>query len=384
MNREQFIEKARKIHGDKYDYSKVNYINSQTKVCIICPEHGEFWQTPHSHLIKHGCCLCGKNKKNYKSTKLFFVEKARKIHGDKYNYSKVNYINNRTKVCIICPEHGEFWQTPSSHLSNRGCNKCSKPVNNTETFIEKAREVHGDKYDYSKVNYINNQTKVCIICHEKDNNGNEYGEFWQTPANHLSGKGCYRLSKDVNDKNKILSTEQFIEKAKKVHDDKYDYSKVSYINSKTPVCIICHRKDKNGNEHGEFWQMPNKHISEKEGCPKCNYSNLERDVENLLKQNNISYKKEFSPKWANKKRYDFCIEEKKILIECQGIQHYKSIEYFGGENEYKKRIKNDKKKKKLAKENGYKLIYYTEKKLKEKKEITDIETLKKLLMNEKI
>jgi len=387
MNTKTFIEKAKEIHGDKYDYSKVEYKNCQTPVCIICPEHGEFWQTPHSHLTTNGCPFCSNKRKKTKKIKLTteqFIEKARKIHGDKYDYSKVEYKNNQTKVCIICPEHGEFWQTPSSHLSNRGCNKCSKPVNNTETFIEKARKVHGNKYDYSKVNYKNNQTKVCIISHEKDNNGNEYGEFWQTPANHLSGKGCYHLSKDKNDKNKILSSEQFIEKAKEVHGNKYDYSKVNYVNSSTKVCIICHKKDKYGNEHGEFWQKPNKHISAKEGCPKCNYSNLEKEVENLLKKINVSYKKEFTPKWANKKRYDFCIEDNKILIECQGIQHYEPIEYFGGEKEYKKRIKNDKEKKKLAKENGYKLIYYTEKKLKKKEEITNIEKLKDILTNEKI
>ena len=118
-----------------------------------------------------------------------FTEKAKKVHGDKYDYSKVEYINNKTKVCIICPEHGEFWQTPDSHLRGRGCRQCSiksmkdKQRLSTEDFIEKAKEIHGNKYDYSKVDYVNSQTKVCIICPK-------HGEFWQTPLNHLKGKGC--------------------------------------------------------------------------------------------------------------------------------------------------------------------------------------------------
>ena len=184
---EEFIEKARKVHGDKYDYSKVKYVNYETKVCIMCPKHGEFWQTPHHHLSrKQGCHLCngGVNLSTEE-----FIEKAKEIHGEKYDYSKVKYIDNRTKVCIICPEHGEFWQTPNSHLNGNGCFDCSyverglKRNSTTEEFIEKARKVHGDKYDYSKVKYVNAKTKVCIICPE-------HGEFLQTPNSHLSGQGC--------------------------------------------------------------------------------------------------------------------------------------------------------------------------------------------------
>ena len=111
MNTKEFIEKAKRIHGDKYDYSKVKYVNNRTKVCIICPEHGEFWQRPTSHLkgcICYRCSQKAKAKKQKKSSTNEFIEKAKKIHGDKYDYSKVEYINAKTKVCIICPEHGEF------------------------------------------------------------------------------------------------------------------------------------------------------------------------------------------------------------------------------------------------------------------------------------
>ena len=181
LTTEEFIEKAKEIHGDKYDYSKVEYINNKTKVCIICPKHGEFWIKPNTHLTMHiGCPICKRKIYNIES----FINESKKVHGDKYDYSKVNYINSQTKVCIICPEHGEFWQNPNNHINGQGCPKCIKKVNNIESFIHKAKEIHGDKYDYSKVEYINNKTKVCIICPK-------HGEFWQRPDAHLYMKaGC--------------------------------------------------------------------------------------------------------------------------------------------------------------------------------------------------
>ena len=123
---EEFIEKAKIIHGDKYDYSKVEYVNSMVKVCIICPIHGEFFVKPNDHI--HKKCGCVKCSGRYLSNKEAFVEKARLIYGDKYDYSKVNYINNKTKVCIICPIHGEFWQRPNDHLNSSGCPICNSNI----------------------------------------------------------------------------------------------------------------------------------------------------------------------------------------------------------------------------------------------------------------
>lgn len=125
---EDFIIRASKLQNNKYDYSKVNYINNCTKVCIICPIHGEFWQTPKNHLKKCGCPKCSniKNTEKQRSNTEEFIEKAKEIHGTKYDYSKVNYINAKTKVCIICPEHGEFWQIPYNHLLMNGCPECSR------------------------------------------------------------------------------------------------------------------------------------------------------------------------------------------------------------------------------------------------------------------
>ncbi len=195
LTKDEFIGRSKEIHGDKYDYSKVEYINNGTKVCIICPEHGEFMQTPFNHMGGHGCPSCAPNKKM--STDCF-LKKAKQVHGDKYNYSKVKYVNNSTKVTIICPIHGEFEQTPHDHLSGKGCIKCSgHKRKTTEEFIDAAKKVHGDKYDYSKVEYKNNKTKVCIICPK-------HGEFMQQPNSHLAGIGCpscsnSKLENEVND-----------------------------------------------------------------------------------------------------------------------------------------------------------------------------------------
>ena len=177
----QFIAEARKVHGDKYDYSKSEYRGSDSKVCVICPTHGEFWPTANNHIRGSGCPQCvGRTV-----TKERFIEKARKVHGDKYDYSKVEYVNSTTPVTIICPKHGEFLLTPTSHLCGNGCSECSGNVRlTTERFIRKAREIYGDKYDYSKAQVVgNNKTKVCVICRT-------HGEFWVSPNAHLRGSEC--------------------------------------------------------------------------------------------------------------------------------------------------------------------------------------------------
>ena len=177
-----FISKAIKLHGDKYEYSKVNYVNAKTKVTIICKTHGEFTQTPSGHLNRYNCQKCANNIKSNTET---FIEKAKQIHGYRYIYSKVNYINANIHVIIICKEHGEFTQIPDFHINRKcGCPKCSNNVKlDTQTFIEKAIKIHGNKYIYSKVNYINNYTNLIIIC-------NKHGEFTQQPYVHLLEHGC--------------------------------------------------------------------------------------------------------------------------------------------------------------------------------------------------
>ena len=178
---EVFIERASKIHSNRYDYSKVDCSGKESFVTIICPIHGEFKQKTAYHLNGNGCPKCFGTPK---STTEEFVKKAKKIYGDKYDYSKVEYKGNKTKVCITCHTHGDWWVTPNSFLRGSECPKCyGTPKYTKEEFIKKAREVHGDKYDYSKVDYNGVKNKVTIICPI-------HGEFKQTAGSHLRGAGC--------------------------------------------------------------------------------------------------------------------------------------------------------------------------------------------------
>lgn len=184
---EDFIKKARQIHGDKYNYSKVNYTKAKIKVVITCPIHGDFEQTPDAHLRGSGCPKCSGKLINDTES---FVTYANKIHNFKYDYSKVNYTTAKVKVCIICPQHGEFWQTPDAHVRlQRGCPECKKEKLHNDRrkdfkqFIKEANIVHNNKYSYDKFNYVNNKIKGIIICPK-------HGQFEQSPDNHLRGKGC--------------------------------------------------------------------------------------------------------------------------------------------------------------------------------------------------
>ena len=175
-----FIERAIEIHGDKYNYSKVNYINANTKVIIICPTHGEFKQTPSKHLSGQNCPICSGNKKISTNE---FIETAKKIHGDKYDYCKSKYDGALEQTTIICPNHGEFKQRCSDHLKGKGCPKCVGKNKTNEEYIEEVNRVHKNKYDYSKTKLGLTRNKITIICPL-------HGEFQQTANSHLNGCGC--------------------------------------------------------------------------------------------------------------------------------------------------------------------------------------------------
>lgn len=312
-----------------------------------------------------------------KLTKEKFIEKAKKIHGDKYDYSKVEYVNSQTKVCIICPEHGEFWIKPNDHLSRKyGCHKCGwkKEGENlrktTEEFINEAIKKYGNKFDYSKVKYVKNNEKVCIISHEKDAYGIEIGEFWQTPSNHLTfGYSIYNL---------FLNTERFIERAKKIHGDLYDYKKTDFKKSSEKIIITCPI-------HGDFKQLPHAHLNGC-GCPKCkNKSVLEKRVKNILNEIGIEYTEQQKFDFLVKKSLDFYLPKYKIAIECQGKQHF--IESNLWEN-LETIINRDKIKNKLCKDNNINILYVTNKKyscinreLYNEDNLFDIKNIKKILLN---
>jgi hypothetical protein len=188
MTTESFFEKAKKIYGDRYDYSLVDYKRSSIKVKIVCPKHGMFETSPNNHLRDMGNCpVCSEksraDKHRYDTQE--FIDMAIRIHNNKYDYSKVDYTGCFSEIKIICPTHGEFLQTPSVHLSGKGCRGCSddKHRSNLQEFLKKAKEVHGGRYDYSMVDYSITRNKIKIICPK-------HGIFEQTAANHLKGQGC--------------------------------------------------------------------------------------------------------------------------------------------------------------------------------------------------
>lgn len=186
----EFIKKAEEVHKNRYDYSMVNYVDSKTKIKIICFEHGVFEQRPNDHLQGKGCAKCGGT---CKSSKNDFLNQSKKHHGEKYDYSLVDYKNNRTKVKIICPKHGEFEQVPYDHSIGLGCAKCGNvKALNTQEFILRAKGKHNN-YDYSLVEYKNMHTKVKIICPK-------HGVFEQTPHNHLKLAGCPKCKKSKGEK----------------------------------------------------------------------------------------------------------------------------------------------------------------------------------------
>ena len=187
----QFIQDAIKTHDNKYNYSKVNYINNRSKVEIICPIHGSFFQRVSNHLYGRGCHKCGTNKASDKRkyTTESFIQKAKQVHNNEYDYSNVEYTGIFDRVKIVCPYHGHFYQQPSSHLYGRGCPKCAHIENSKSTkytiqeYIEMARKMHGNLYDYSKSQYITIKDKIEIIC-------KKHGPFFQDAGSHVYGRGC--------------------------------------------------------------------------------------------------------------------------------------------------------------------------------------------------
>ena len=295
----KFIQKAKEIHGDKYDYTKSNYINSETPLIITCPEHGDFEIKPTYHINdKLGC---PKERKVYQLTTQDFIERAQEKHGDKYDYSKTNYKNQKVPVIIICPRHGEFKQLPDGHIHGTGCPKCgaelsiSNRTSNTDKFIEKSRKVHGNKYDYSQTNYIGAKDNVIITCPI-------HGNFKQTPNSHLNGAGCTECGiQQLKDKQRF-TTDDFIKMSKNVHNNYYDYSNVDYVNSGTKVQIVCP-------VHGVFSMSPRHHINRKQGCPECG----KIKIGDTFRSNTLDFIKKSREEHGDKYDYSFVDYKKNTL-----------------------------------------------------------------------
>ena len=358
-NVEEFSLRGKEIHGDRYDYSKVEYKDCDTKVCIICREHGEFLLTPYAHIHrKQGCPKCralAKNEESLRMRSTEFLLQARELHGDKYDYSKVEYIDGVTKVCIVCPIHGEFWQKPVVHLMGCGCQKCAnestkeKQMLSKEEFLQRANIAHNAKYDYSLVDYKGYYSPVQIICPI-------HGVFEQKTSEHIKGKGCQKCAIEARRKKRMLTLETFIGRSRKIHGEKYDYSKTVYTHALDKVEIMCPI-------HGSFWQAASAHMNG-DGCPKCSCSHGEQQIQNILDNYNVEYIQHYrietelrlfgkNPCFI----VDFFLPKENLVVEFNGIQHYEIVERFHRiDSDFIKQKERDKKLRGWCKDNNIKLL----------------------------
>ena len=273
-----------------------------------------------------------------------FLNRMKSVFGDIYDFSQSEYVNLRTKVKCVCPKHGEFWSRPDHLMNGHGCPKCacerthSKQKLTEEEVKGRINKIFNGKYDTSKLKYVNQYEKVTLICPV-------HGEFQSLPIHLFKGHSCPKCG-NVGRK----TTESFKEELTRVFGEEYTYDNLNYKNNATKVTVTCKK-------HGNFDALPT-HLMHGHGCPMCsNSSIMERKVTEILSDKGISFIKQKKFEWMKKMTLDFYLPELNIGIECQGIQHYEPVEYFGGENKFKEQIKRDKLKKELCMEHGIKIEY---------------------------
>jgi very-short-patch-repair endonuclease len=261
-----------------------------------------------------------------------FIAKANIAHNNKFDYNKVDYVNAHTKITITCPRHGDFSQMPNSHLAPTDCPSCgqeqrakSKKFTN-EDFIKKSQLVHGDRYDYSDTVYIGAKHKVTIRCRK-------HGLFEQKAMSHMLGMKCMECWNDE----RALTQEEFLQRAFRVHGDRYKYDAVKYVNYETKICIKCEK-------HGYFWQLPGVHLEDK-GCKECKNSIGEAKLSLLFKLMNLGYVTEIRFPTCRADSYtlpfDFYLAMHNLLVEFDGDQHFKVVKLWGGDEGFRKRIHHD-------------------------------------------
>lgn len=325
------------IKDEKWDHNHL---------LINCPKHGESKITIYALLKKREfdpCVFCNREifKRNQYNE---YTNKGKKVHHNLYKYPKYEesgYINTMGKIKIFCPKHGYFFNSLFDHVTcQTRCAKCvwDDKKDSVETYIAKAIKKHGNKYLYNKISKDSLNTNYIEIGCPK------HGYFIQRKSSHLEGIGCPKCALDS-----CRSTSaEFAAKAREVHGDAYDYSKVNYINNKTKVIVICPR-------HGEFKVRPDQHLYGKTGCPKCVESFGERTLKRLLNKYKLNYLTEYKFKDSNY-RFDFKLKDLNILIEFHGVQHYRPVKRFGGEKAFEQVRERDENKKYLAMENNHHLI----------------------------
>lgn len=381
LNRDDVIDRFIKVHGDKYDYSKFNFINTNSKSVIICKYHGEFLQTPSKHFYQ-GCKKCLILNSKYKIDEL--IKKLYLIHGDKYKFEiDSNYVDTGSYIHMIC-SHGKHDIKASSALRGQGCIYCTGQKWHNDDLTKKLNIIHNNKYSYIKIDkkdikaecklhgifeikkdkhlmgygcrkcsprksydtdffisviktkfdnytfdrciYKKFKDKVIITC-------NEHGDFEQYPQYLLEGHGCKKCSLKY-------TNEEFLNICKIKHPE-IDHSEAFYNGTQKKVKLRC-------NIHGHFYQMAGYYLSTSKGCPNCRETKGEKFIRIFLSNNSEKFIQEY--KYDNF-YFDFYLPDRKLFIEFNGKQHYTPIEFFGGNKSYEKQRKKDFEKEKLFEEN---------------------------------
>lgn len=245
MSLQLFLNKAKAKHGDRYDYSQVDYKDNKTTVTIVCPKHGPFRKIPSLHTDRgSGCPGCLIDHKQPRMSTSEFVESAQKKHGDRYSYENVVYVNAITPVVITCNVHGNFKQTPNTHLNGSGCQACGGRRSITrDQFILEATATHGNLYNYESIDFVNLTTPISIVCHS-------HGTFVVMPWSHLSGQRCMQCSVAL----RYPTSERFIQRCKEIHKScNYDYTDTVYTRLDKQISVVCPK-------HGKFLICPKAHL----------------------------------------------------------------------------------------------------------------------------
>lgn len=342
MKKEKIIEKAQKAHGTFYDYSLLDEeVITSEKVEIICPKHGVFKMRLKDHINKpysrcRGCHDEAKAKSNNKRFQSKFFDIVAERHPS-LDFSKVDLKGWEDEIEVVCPKHGSFTTKPVNLYANKGCWRCgqSKAAKNRVQWTKEAIEnLISEKFPHI----------VCIKAgaYQMGKSEVECKKHGKFTANNKSAihhdEICPGCRYEKSGKKQRSTTEEFVEKAKKVHGDFYDYSKVDYKTTRKKVTIVCPN-------HGDFRQKPNSHLQGK-GCPVCNESKGEKQVRVWLDENGIEYEREKSFEdliYIKPLRFDFYLPTLNMVIEYDGQQHFEECEYYGSLTEIKARdaLKNE-------------------------------------------
>lgn len=347
MDRQAFIGLCTKKYGDAFDYTHLPETIKRKAETIICKKHGKIEIIPRDHLrSRYGCPHCASDNvcKSPQTYNKQMIEKSKEKYSDKFVYSDVDTSKEKGQaVKIICPNHGMFLMSMHRHLHTKtGCPACGREdslrnrtkYNGLEDVSKAAIKHHGDRYTY--LSYDAHSRTVTYLCPN-------HGEVSQLLRLHLTGHGCGECRYE----DRRIDEKEFIRRAKEVHPEGYSYdlSELKTVNHRITIKHSC----------GKVYRARVSNHLSGQGCSRCRSSLGEKKIKDFLELNGISFIDQFVIE-GYLYRYDFCIPDLDILIEYDGEQHYRPVDYFGGVPAFEKRQELDREKTRLAKANRYRLI----------------------------